>query len=85
MKIIDNNLAPYQIHRDGANYSVVEPTGDVDKNGNGVFKNRAFCSSVEGALKRIIKLKIEAEDTLTLKSYLDRYEKLSDSILKVRA
>ena len=77
MKVIDKNLAPFEIHLDENNYTVQEDTGRVDKRDfSTVYKTHAYCSSMASAINKIIRLKAEEGDaTVSLKQYLQRIEK----------
>lgn len=74
MIIKDKKIAPYQIHCDGSNYTVVEKTDKKDKDGNKIFKTIAYCSSTENALKKICRLLVDdTEKTYSLKQYFKEF------------
>lgn len=76
MIIKDKKLAPYQIHHDGSNYTVVKKTESKDSKGNRIFKSIAYCSSVESAITKITRLKVEQpEAVFTVKEYLKAVKK----------
>lgn len=82
MILKDEKLGKYEIHHDGDNYSVVEKTG-VDKKGKDVFKTYAYCSSIQRAIEKIVKLKVETKESIyDLKVYLKSITETNESILK---
>jgi len=80
MKIKDEKLEPYEIHYNENSYNVVEKKG-LDKNGKQKLKTHAYCSSIENALKRIIRLQVdERDDVYSLKKYLKSIENANEQI-----
>ena len=81
MKIIDEKLEPYQIHKEGNNYIVTEENG-FDKNGKQVYRNHAYCTRIENALNKIAKMKVEGKDKdFDLSSYIKAITE-SNSLIK---
>lgn len=83
MKIIDEILNPYQIHNNGNSYDVIEKTERTDKEGEPIFKTHAFCSSMEHALHKIVKLKVDVDKEYNLKSYIYEIKKATKQVTSI--
>lgn len=82
MILKDEKLGKYEVHLDGSNYSVIERTG-INKKGDDVFKTHAYCSSMESAISKIIRMKVENNDNVhSLESYLKELKSQSEQLNK---
>jgi hypothetical protein len=81
MKIQDQALQPYEIHVNSNSYDVVKGTNKDDKDGNEIFNNVAFCTSMQGAIHRIVREKIIKEKILSLNGFLKKYEAIKNEII----
>jgi len=82
MKIKDKSLGKYEIHQDSGNYSIIETTEYKDKDGKEIIKNVSYCSSMESALKNIVKLRVqEGLDVCDLKTYIERLKEVNQEVM----
>lgn len=82
MKIVDPIIEPYSIVIDSDNFAVGIEKQYTNKDGspNIVQQSQTFHSSIESAIKKIIKHKMaDSEETLDLEEYLKRYRKMIDT------
>lgn len=81
MKIIDKAIKPYEIHINNNSYNVEEFTGNTDKKGNEITKNHGYFTSIQSAVEKIVKLKVNSnDDIVSLNEFLGRYKSLKESI-----
>ena len=81
MKIVDQTLFPYEIALDGNNYTVEEITKKVNSKGETIYKNHGYYSSLEGALGKIISLKmIDSGKSVTLNEFIQEYKEIKNEI-----
>jgi hypothetical protein len=80
MKIEDKLIKPYSILKESHSYDVVKDTGRKDKAGKIVYEYITHHSSVENALKKIVKLKAESKKTFTIKDYIAELKRVNNSI-----
>jgi hypothetical protein len=79
MKIhLDENMF---VEDDGCGYSLCEFTGKNDKTGNPIFKTINYPSTIEGAVKSYARLKCLSYEDLSIKDYVDRYEKVVKDLM----
>lgn len=82
MEIRDDNLKPYFIKKTDSNYDVIEDTGKTNAKGEVITKCHGHFSSVEGGLKKIVKLKVEQDEKVyTVKQYINELEEAKKIIL----
>lgn len=74
MKVcIENNL---YIESDGMQFIVKEYTGKQDKNENDLYKTHGYYPTVEGALKKVVKMKVMDSTAQTLGELLAEVESI---------
>jgi len=82
MNIQEESIAPYCIEVDSRNHTVyTESKTATDKDGKPVRDVVGYFSTMEGALKKIAKLKTKkyfGEKVITIKSYLVELERISN-------
>jgi hypothetical protein len=84
MKIIDEKIAPYEVHVDGTgNYAVVRELPNRNKKGEIAHVTEGYYTSVGNALNKIAKLLVEKEDILTIKEYMHAIRKVEVNILNL--
>lgn len=82
MLIDDNLLAPYQIIVDNIHCTLVEPTANKDAKGNTITKIHGYYGTVEGALLKAAKLKVENKhDVITIKKYVSELRATTNELL----
>jgi hypothetical protein len=68
-------ITPYKIYVEESQYTVVQPEKTYEK-------TWGYFSTLEGALRKITKLKTLEQKEFTLESYITRYEEVQARLLK---
>jgi len=68
-------IAPYKIYVEESQYTVVQPEKSYEK-------THGYFSTLEGALRKITKLKTIEQKEFTLHGYITRYEQIQERLLK---
>jgi hypothetical protein len=78
----DKALGKYFIGIDPNNYTVYKPTTNKDAKGNIINLPLAYCSTLQSAIKEIIKLRAGArvKDKDTLSNYIKILKELTDEV-----
>lgn len=68
------------LESDGMQFIIKEYTGKQDKAGNGLYKTHGYHSSVEGAIKALIKKKVMESTAATLSELLGEVQGIKEYI-----
>ena len=81
MKIIIDEK--YLIVVDKHDHTLMERTGNFDKEGKEVFKTHGYYSNVERALQSLAKIRVVSENSeLSLNSYIKELERITQEIIE---
>lgn len=80
-------ISPFVIEVDENNYTVKKTTDRFDKDNNRIVSNEAYCSSFEGALLKIVNLKLKIAHNaqfVLLEDYIADYKRITKEVLTVK-
>lgn len=82
MKIIDKRIEPYIIDASDNQFTVKSLAG-TNKDGEQLYNNHGYFTSLSSAIKKIVKMNSLNEEESNLDSYIDRLEYLNKQFLTI--
>jgi hypothetical protein len=83
MKIYSEEMAPFHIDVDSYNHTVLKDTGKYDNDNELIMSSEGYYSTLDGALRKIIKEKTRLKhenDLVHLRDYLKTFREITEQI-----